>query len=214
MFLVGLRKLPWCGDRTPGSAPSPAEGRFSPSNTPVFLPSSFILPSFAWVYIFFYIATHSGILAWKIPWTEDPGRLQSMGSQRVGHDWVTSLHFTLYILFRWSGTPVRCPLLFCMHFCVWTCNPDVSVERDVLHILRFLRHLVTLLVILFIPFWEKLKLSTISWNPNIWEILILAKMNDQCLLYSRVVKKVCSVVRLCSYYNLRNGTGTLGRLLN
>ena len=29
---------------------------------------------------------HSTILAWKIPWTEDPGRLQSMGSQRVGHD--------------------------------------------------------------------------------------------------------------------------------
>ena len=30
--------------------------------------------------------THSSILAWKIPWTEEPGRLQSMGSQRVGHD--------------------------------------------------------------------------------------------------------------------------------
>ena len=37
--------------------------------------------------------THSSILAWKIPWTEEPGRLQSMGSQRVRHDWVTSLHF-------------------------------------------------------------------------------------------------------------------------
>ena len=32
------------------------------------------------------IATCSGILAWEIPWTEEPGRLQSMGSQRVGHD--------------------------------------------------------------------------------------------------------------------------------
>ena len=32
------------------------------------------------------MATHSSILAWKIPWTEDPGRLQSMGSQRVRHD--------------------------------------------------------------------------------------------------------------------------------
>ena len=38
--------------------------------------------------------THSSTLAWKIPWTEEPGRLQSMGSQRVGHDWATSLHFT------------------------------------------------------------------------------------------------------------------------
>ena len=32
------------------------------------------------------MATHSSILAWKIPWTKEPGRLQSMGSQRVGHD--------------------------------------------------------------------------------------------------------------------------------
>ena len=32
------------------------------------------------------VATHSNTLAWKIPWTEEPGRLQSMGSQRVGHD--------------------------------------------------------------------------------------------------------------------------------
>ena len=37
------------------------------------------------------MATHSTTLAWKIPWTEKPGRLQSMGSQRVGHNWVTSL---------------------------------------------------------------------------------------------------------------------------
>ena len=36
--------------------------------------------------------THSGILAWRIPWTEEPGRLQSMGSQRVGYDRVTKLH--------------------------------------------------------------------------------------------------------------------------
>ena len=38
------------------------------------------------------MVTHSSILAWRIPWTEKPGRLQSTGSQRVGHDF-TSLHF-------------------------------------------------------------------------------------------------------------------------
>ena len=37
------------------------------------------------------MATHSSILAWKIPWMEEPGRLQSMGLQRVRHDWATSL---------------------------------------------------------------------------------------------------------------------------
>ena len=36
------------------------------------------------------MATHSSILAWRIPWTEEPGRLQSMASQRVGHSWVTT----------------------------------------------------------------------------------------------------------------------------
>ena len=35
------------------------------------------------------MVTHSSILAWRIPWTEEPGGLQSLGSQRVGHDWAT-----------------------------------------------------------------------------------------------------------------------------
>ena len=38
------------------------------------------------------MATHSGILAWKIPWTGEPGGLQPMGSQRFGHDLVTKQH--------------------------------------------------------------------------------------------------------------------------
>ena len=38
------------------------------------------------------MATHSSILAWRIPWTEEPGGQQSMGSQRVGHDLVTNTH--------------------------------------------------------------------------------------------------------------------------
>ena len=44
------------------------------------------------------MVTHSSILAWKIPWMEKPGRLQSMGSQRVEHDWVTSLSFFLSVI--------------------------------------------------------------------------------------------------------------------
>ena len=45
------------------------------------------------------MANHSSILAWKIPWTEEHGSLQSMGSQRVWHHWVTSLHFTSLLRF-------------------------------------------------------------------------------------------------------------------
>ena len=40
------------------------------------------------------MATHSSILAWRIPWTEEPGRLQTVGSQRVGHDWATNHRHT------------------------------------------------------------------------------------------------------------------------
>ena len=46
------------------------------------------------------MATHSNILAWRIPWTEEPGRLQSMGLQRGGHDWAT---FTLHTHFFYKG---------------------------------------------------------------------------------------------------------------
>ena len=42
------------------------------------------------------MATHSRILAWRTPWTEEPGGLQSMGLQRVGLDWATSLSLSLY----------------------------------------------------------------------------------------------------------------------
>ena len=45
------------------------------------------------------MATHSSILAWRIPWTEEPGELQSMGSQRVRHDWGTNT-FTFITLWR------------------------------------------------------------------------------------------------------------------
>ena len=57
------------------------------------------------------MAPHSSTLAWKIPWTEEPGRLQSMGSLGVGHDCVTSLSlFTLMHWGRkWQPTPVFLP---------------------------------------------------------------------------------------------------------
>ena len=57
------------------------------------------------------MAPHSSTLAWKIPWTEEPGRLQSMGSLRVGHDWVTSLSLFTFMHWRrkWQPTPVFLP---------------------------------------------------------------------------------------------------------
>ena len=57
------------------------------------------------------MAPHSSAPAWKILWTEEPGGLQSMGSQRVGHDWVTSLSLSTFMHWRrkWQPTPVFLP---------------------------------------------------------------------------------------------------------
>ena len=49
------------------------------------------------------MATHSSALAWKIPWTEKPGRLQFMGSQRVGHDGATSLSLYTFTFWKWKS---------------------------------------------------------------------------------------------------------------
>ena len=57
------------------------------------------------------MAPHSSTLAWKIPWTEEPGRLQSMRSLRVRHDWATSLSLFTFMHWRrkWQPTPVFLP---------------------------------------------------------------------------------------------------------
>ena len=57
------------------------------------------------------MAPHSSTLAWKILWTEKPGRLQAMGSLRVGHDWETSLSPFTFMHWRrkWQPTPVFLP---------------------------------------------------------------------------------------------------------
>ena len=54
------------------------------------------------------MATHSSTFAWKIPWMEEPGGLQSMGSLRVGHDWATSL--SLFTFMNWKRKRQPTPL--------------------------------------------------------------------------------------------------------
>ena len=57
------------------------------------------------------MAPHSSPLAWKIPWTEEPGRLQSRGLRRVRHNWATSLSLFTFMCWRrkWQPTPVSLP---------------------------------------------------------------------------------------------------------
>ena len=57
------------------------------------------------------MAPHSSALAWKIPWMEKPGRLQSMGSLRVGHNWMTSLSLFTGEIGEGNGNPLQCSCL-------------------------------------------------------------------------------------------------------
>ena len=85
------------------------------------------------------MAILSSTFAWKIPWTEEPDRLQSMGSQRVGHDWATSLwlvcptvvnhvYYSVTNLFFYSlhWWILVFPLFVCLAFSNGMCSPDVS----------------------------------------------------------------------------------------
>ena len=94
------------------------------------------------------MATHSSVLAWKIPWTEEPGRLKSMGSKRVGHDWATSLsllptwgvHHSVYYFFAfsycsWSSQGKNSEVVNCRSLLQWTtlCQNLISLSE---HIVR------------------------------------------------------------------------------
>ena len=90
------------------------------------------------------MAPHSSTLAWKIPWTVEPGRLQSMGSLRVGHDWATSLSlFTLMHWKRkWQPTPVFLPREFqgwgsLVGFRLWGRTESDTTERLHFHFHAF-----------------------------------------------------------------------------
>ena len=89
------------------------------------------------------MATHSSILAWDIPWTEEPGGLQSIGSQRVGHNWSDlawshfgeSIWISLpYLRNTWRAewSPERHPLVevgFQNSLCIGSSKPELGISR-------------------------------------------------------------------------------------
>ena len=78
------------------------------------------------------MAPHSSTVAWKIPWMEKPGRLQSIGSLRVGHDWETSLSLSTFMHWRrkWQPTPVSFPAESHGRRSLVGCSPWGRTESD------------------------------------------------------------------------------------
>ena len=89
---------------TPGNPPNP-----DIEPTSLSLPGGFFATRETWMEK--VMALYSSTPAWKIPWVEEPGRLQSMGSLRVGHNWATSLSLFTSMHWRrkWQPTPVFLP---------------------------------------------------------------------------------------------------------
>ena len=85
------------------------------------------------------MAPHYSTLAWKIPWTEEPGGLQSMGSRRVRHNWATSLSLFTFLHWRrkWQPTPVLLPGKSHGWRSLVGCNPWGREESDTTERLHF-----------------------------------------------------------------------------
>ena len=111
---IHVPSSPWISAylRYPRNYLDQSSAGFSNLHLTMFLPIYFIKPSFCLPLSLLKekaMAPHSSTLAWKIPWTEEPGRLQSMRSLRVGHDWVTSL--SLSCIGKGNGNPLQCSCL-------------------------------------------------------------------------------------------------------
>ena len=89
------------------------------------------------------MATWVSILAWEIPWTEEPGRLQSMGLQRVGHNWATNISSQniLATILRYQLNPkemhISLLLLFIAQLCLTLCDP-IDCSTPGLPVLHYL----------------------------------------------------------------------------
>ena len=114
--------------------------------------------------------THSSVLAWRIPWTEEPGGLQSVWSQRAGHDWVTNTLPTfgfarLFIFFPWRSGGCKWYLIYnIMHL--------ISKEIKYLYICLLILHAAS---VKCLSFYLLTFLQIFTWIYIFWEFFIYFK---------------------------------------
>ena len=139
------------------------------------------------------MAAHSSTFAWKIPWTEEPGRLQSMGSLRVRHNWATSLSLFTFMHWRrkWQPTPVfllgesqgQGSVVGCR---LWGCRVGHDWSNLAAAAATLLRCMCFCFVIRFSPNWYIIK-------PLFLQYMLYCKTNSnkvlqmQCNFYVLVV---------------------------
>ena len=127
------------------------------------------------------MAPHSSTLAWKIPWTGEPGELQSMGSLRVRYDWATSLSLFTFMHWRkkWQPTPVFLPREFqgwwsLVGCCLWIAQSRTQLKRlsssssSILFMSMNCRNHLSTMLILPLP---EADWGCIKFMSNLWRIL-------------------------------------------
>ena len=103
------------------------------------------------------MATHSSILAWRIPWTEEPGGLQSIGSQRVGQDWVTDTYLAFFMV---------------QHSHLYMTTEETSALTIWTFVSKVMSLLFNMLSMLVIAFFPKSKHLLISWLQSISTVIL------------------------------------------
>ena len=134
------------------------------------------------------MAPHSSTLAWKIPWMEEPRRLQSMGSQRVGHDWVTSLSFFLFSHLNYVIGLLKC-LLWLPVLCLQNPLQCTFSIKDLLQL-----QCLTCLYILPFPF-------PLLRSP-IWLFKFNLALRSRFHLLGQGLNLVIFLISYCHYHSL------------
>ena len=135
----------------------------------------FFLNSFAFSEIQWMLemAPHSSTLAWKIPWTEEPGRLQSMGLQRVGHDWATSLSLFTFMPWRrkWQPTPAFLPGESQGRGSLVGCRLWGHTESDTTEVMQQQQQwMLTIWFLVSLPFLNPAWIPGSSWFIYCWSL--------------------------------------------
>ena len=119
------------------------------------------------------MAPHSSTLAWRIPWTEEPGRLQFMGSWRVGHDWETSLSLFTFMHWRrkWQPTPVFLPGESQGWWAWWAAISGVAQSRTQLKQLSSSSRYIYMKEIYYLPWCLRKRLRQINSRQNILNVV-------------------------------------------
>ena len=139
------------------------------------------------------IATHSSILAWRISWAKEPCRLQSMGLQRVGHDWINNTFTFHQIYFEFTEITMSFFFLKSLNIVIqWITLNKTPIPGKIQHYHEI--YLLGFLISLF-KFWHLWSLMRLvckflcTWSSIYMNVMLPSKNEWQCPFFSSSLRK-------------------------